>query len=39
MRLLGASDVSAVPVNEELIRNKYAKETQQIKVMSVSLMS
>ena len=32
MRLIGASDVSAVPVNEEWIRQKYSKETKQIKV-------
>jgi len=32
MRMIGASDVSAVPVNEQWIRQKYAKETQQIKV-------
>jgi len=32
MRLVGAGDVNTVPVNEELIRKKYSKETKQIKV-------
>ena len=31
-RLLAASDVSKVPIDEELIRQKYSKETKQIKV-------
>jgi len=35
MRLVGVGDLSAVPVNEELIRKKYSQETRQIKVFSV----
>ena len=34
MRLVGVGDVSTVPVNEELIRKKYSKETKQIKVFN-----
>jgi len=37
LRLMGSNDVSTVPVNEELIRQKYSKETKQIKVTSVPL--
>ena len=33
MRTLGASDISTVPINEELIRQKYSKETKQIQVL------
>ena len=32
LRLMGSNEVSTVPVNEELIRQKYSKETKQIKV-------
>lgn len=35
MRLVDASDVNTVPVNEELIRKKYSKETKQIKVFNI----
>jgi len=34
IRLVGVGDVSTVPVNEELIRKKYSKETKQIKVFN-----
>jgi len=36
MQLIGSSDISAVPVNEEWIRKKYSKETEQIKVTGES---
>ena len=31
-RLLAASDVNNIPVDQELIRQKYSQETKQIKV-------
>jgi len=33
MRLLAASDVNSVPVDEQSIRQKYSEETRQIKVL------
>jgi len=35
MRLVGVGDISTVPVDEELIRKKYSKETKQIKVFRI----
>jgi len=34
-RLLAASDVNNIPVDQELIRQKYSQETKQIKVDGV----